>query len=62
MRGVHDGFFDLESLRDWRELAADVTFFYRWAPDATANMTFRRLSWWGDQAVRINRIRRGEDG
>ncbi|EGG3071018.1 GpE family phage tail protein [Salmonella enterica] len=45
----------------WRELAADITWFYRWEPSVTGNMTLRRLLWWQEQAVRINRIRRGGD-
>ncbi|KAA0547758.1 hypothetical protein F0327_25195 [Citrobacter braakii] len=58
MRGLSAGFFDLETLTGWQELAADVTWYFRWTEDRAWGMTYARLKWWAAQASRINEMRK----
>ncbi|TQN55974.1 hypothetical protein FLW98_09665 [Raoultella planticola] len=58
MRGLSAQFFDLAALTAWQELAAEVTFYFRWTEDRAWGMTHSRLKWWVSQASRINKIRK----
>ncbi|QBH55935.1 hypothetical protein C3E96_000085 [Klebsiella pneumoniae] len=50
--------FDTAALTAWQELAAEVTFYFRWTEDRAWGMTYSRLKWWVSQASRINKIRK----
>ncbi|NHB89612.1 hypothetical protein C5471_18680 [Photorhabdus tasmaniensis] len=50
-------FFGLEALNGWQQLAADVTFHYRWGPRDAWLLTRSRLEWWVEQANRISKER-----
>ncbi|VTN05538.1 Uncharacterised protein [Raoultella ornithinolytica] len=41
------GFFELEALTAWQEVAADVTFYFGWSDERAWGMTQKRLLWWG---------------
>ncbi|CAK7025938.1 MAG: hypothetical protein MESAZ_02733 [Saezia sanguinis] len=37
----------------WRELAADVTYFYKWGPHDAWGLSHSKLEFWAEQALRI---------
>lgn len=44
---------------NWRELMADVTWFFRWSPRDVGDLTIPELLWWAEQARRIQQERGG---
>ncbi|PWC19069.1 MULTISPECIES: GpE family phage tail protein [Brenneria] len=46
----------------WRELAADVTFYFHWEPNAAWGMSLTRLEWWATQARRIKNLKANKNG
>ncbi|UJD91720.1 GpE family phage tail protein [Rahnella aquatilis] len=36
---------------------ADVTYYYGWGPDEGWRLTWSKLNWWRDQALRINKLK-----
>ncbi|EKN5029966.1 hypothetical protein DVQ33_05650 [Yersinia enterocolitica] len=63
MRGLHDGFFSLlPNGGRWREIIADVTYYYSWGPGDAWSLTYSNLIWWCQQAERINNIKAGKNG
>ncbi|TDB43323.1 hypothetical protein C5468_23735 [Photorhabdus luminescens subsp. mexicana] len=57
MSRVSSGFFGLEALNSWQQLAADVTFYYKWGPRDAWSLTRTRLEWWVEQANRLSKER-----
>lgn len=41
------------------ELVADLTYVMHWPPREAGAMTLRQLHWWGRQAIRICKLRKG---
>ncbi|MBT0344128.1 GpE family phage tail protein [Morganella morganii subsp. morganii] len=54
MPGLSDRFFGVSAWHKWRQLSADVTYFYHWGPQDARYLTMRELLWWAEQANRIN--------
>lgn len=40
-------------MNQWRELAADMTYFYKWGPRDAWGLSYSQLMFWIEQAVRI---------
>lgn len=53
MQRVLNGFFGARSVREWQQLAAKVTYFYRWGPHEAWSLTKSRLLWWIENVNRI---------
>ncbi len=45
---------------NWRELLADLAWFYRWSPREVGGLTIQELVWWCEQANRIRAERQKE--
>lgn len=42
-----------QSLHEWQDMAAHVTYFFRWEPHVAWGMTYTKLQFWLGQAQKI---------
>jgi hypothetical protein len=47
---------------NWRDVAAELTRFYRWSPDEIWALTWTQMRWWNDQAIRMTNQERAANG